>query len=232
MANEIKFWYNKDWWESAFKGRDSRIVFDRQGSVYRDSISFSNLVCSWNGIRGPASFPNQGQITVFSNAHNGTYTGLIHVILESGTDVYELSSGVDTIETNQYHHVIIKIDNALQIARLKIDNVEVDTVSLTTGVALFNKLQQAVMYRYLNTTVNDHRYKGKVDDFRIYDFVTTNQNDEDMYRWGNQWLQHEEVPYVPPQGACRGVSGAIRVETDDYVQVRSMGIEYTPTNRR
>lgn len=232
MANQIKFYYHKDWWESAFKGRDSRIVFDRQGSVYRDSISFGNLVVSWDGIRGPASFPGQGQITVFSNANNGTYLGLVHVVLEGASDVFELSSGVATIETNQYHHVIIKIDNANSIARLKIDNVEVDTVPLTAGVALFNRLQQAVMYRYLNTTVDNHMYKGRVDDFRIYESVTTDQDDEDIYRWGSQWLQHEEVPYVPPQGACRGVSGGFRIETDDFIQVRSMGIEYTPTNRR
>lgn len=230
MANQFKFYYHKDWWEIAFSGRNSHIVFDRQGSVYRDSIAFSNLVVSWNGIRGPASYPNSGQITIFSNANTGTYTGLAHVVLESPNHTYELSGGA--IETDQYHHIMVQVDNANSIANLYIDTILVDNVPLYESVNLFNRLQQAVMYRYLNTSVGTHRFKGKVDDFRIYDFVTDSKQNEDLYRWGKQWLQHEEVAYVPPKGTSRGVDAGFKIESDDYIQVRSMGIEYTPTNRR
>jgi len=233
MGNDIRFFYHKAAWTFAFgspTGNTSRIVFDTQGSVYKDTISFDNLVVSFDGIVGPAGRSSDGQITIWNNSHDGTFTGLVHAMIESPDEIYTVNGG--TIETDQYFHFIIKIDNINKLVTLKINNVVVDTAVLKDGVNLFNKVQKSVLFHYLDFDIEDHRYRGKVDDFRIYDFVTSDQQDKDVFDWGNQKLQFEKKIYVPSNGNERGCSAGLKIESKDFVQIRNLGIEFTNINIR
>ena len=230
MANDIKYYYHKDAWTTAFSGNDSRIVFDTDGSVYKDVIDFGHLVVDYTGVIGPAGLPSDGQITIWANSHNGTSLGLIHSVLEGDDNAYNVNGGA--IDTNDWHHIILKIDVANQLFTLKVDDTVVDTTPFAGDVRLFNKLQKAVLFRYLQESADYDRYDGAIDDFRIYQFVTTDQNDTDIYDWGNQRLQFEEKIYVPKQGFERGRSTGFKIETEDYMHIRNLAIEYHNINMR
>lgn len=59
-SNTIHFYYYKDAWQYALKNTDSDIVIAKDGSVYKGSISMSNLIVNSHGVIGIAGkFENQ-----------------------------------------------------------------------------------------------------------------------------------------------------------------------------
>lgn len=50
----INYYYHRNAWYTAFNGNTSGIILSIYGNVYKDSISYENLVVYYSGIVGPA----------------------------------------------------------------------------------------------------------------------------------------------------------------------------------
>lgn len=226
--NEIKGYYLEKAWKVAFENTVHRIVFDTSGNVFKNSISFENLVNTFDGKVGMAGRPTDGQITIWINPDdtvNGQ-TGSIQTIIEEKTDTHNLTGGVNPT-TNEWLHFSIKIDSVNKTLTLKINDVLVQTITLSGELNLFNEAKSAVLFRYLNKNFNDeHKYDGMIDDFRIYAKALSDQEDTDIYKWGNQSLQFQKKVYIPKQAVSRGCTVGFKFQSDDYMQLRTFGIKY------
>jgi len=226
-SNVIKGFYLEEAWKNAFTGNNSSIIFDVDGNVFKDSISFANLVNDKDGNFGLAGRPTDGQITIWINAPSSSATtgGLVHTVIEELNTTHQLQGGA--ITTGEWVHFNIKLDSVNKKLELKINDVVVETLTLSADLNLFSQLQGAVLFRYLDKTVeNVDRYDGMVDDFRIYSKALTDQDDTDIFLWGNQSLQFQKKVFVPKQAFARGCTVGFKFESDDFMQIRTMGIKY------
>ena len=233
MNNTVQGYYLKEAWEFAFSGNNSRIIFDVNGNVFKDYISFESLVNDSTGVIGIAGRPTDGQISIWVNPDdsvNGT-TGSIQTIIEEQTATHNLTGG--TVGTGQWVHFSIKLDSNNRQLTLKINDVLAQTITLSADLNLFSQAKSAVMFRYLNTLGEDiHRYDGMVDDFRIYDKAITDQDETDIYLWGKQDLQFQKKVFIPKKAFSRGCTVGFKFESDDYMQIKTIGIKYRNKNMR
>lgn len=223
-AGTIKYYYVHDAWITALVGTNSDIVIGTDGSVYKGSVAQENLINNGEGEAGELGFTTPGGIAIKVNTENaqGTYNGLANVFMEDSSNQYYLNGG--TFVLNEWHHVALSIDSTNLEAKLYIDGIEVDTVTLTAVFPLFSTKRN--IYLGKNPIIDGFEFLGKLDDFRIYNTVLTENNINDIYDWGNQEIEHEQKIYIPPKGYYTGRDASFKFESDDYMNIRSLVVEY------
>lgn len=76
----IKYYYHSDAWYYAFNGNNAIVIIAQNGSVYKSSLSPSNLVVRWDGQVGPAGSATP-DVTTDSIRYASTTNYIDHLFL-------------------------------------------------------------------------------------------------------------------------------------------------------
>lgn len=226
--NIVPYYYHKDSWTVAFSGNSSKIVMTPSGSVFKDSVAIENLVVDQDGNPGYAGLPAKNEFAIFTNRQDGTgYDAAVHVnIKDVNVTGKQINLATGEVKFNVWRHVSVVLDNVNKTAKIYLDGVLGAEIAYTGDISLFSSIRSSVLGRHAFVKFEGYEYAGLIDDFRIYPTPLTEDQINDIVLWGNQKIEFEERVFVPPKGFHKGKTASFRFSSDDYMNIRQLGIEY------
>lgn len=223
-TNPVSYFYHQVAFKNAFPiGSNLKMIITNDGSVFAGSVSSENLVVSGTSVVGDAGLARNGDISIIAN-RDGILTGALAVTFTGTNGTLFAKGGIPT--NKQWIHGALTIDNINKEIKLYVDTTLVDTVKFTGDVTPFASIRDVILGRNVDVTKDEFAFTGRIDDFRIYKTVLNEQDIKDIVSFGNQKLNFDEKIYVPKRDTSRGRALSLKIESEDFMQVRSIAIEY------